>query len=142
MADAPLVRHKTLFNLGIVYRRVGDTSRSIDNLKKASISGQAKAATANNLGLSYFDIEDYDSAMEQFEKSTSTEQSLVDEKKGSLEDLAFYYNNMGLCHYHQARKIQEENELMVQAVIAYDSAIKLNPDNAIHYFNRGNVRLH
>jgi hypothetical protein len=37
MPDAPIIRHKTLFNLGIVYRRVGDTSRSIDNLKKASI---------------------------------------------------------------------------------------------------------
>ena len=113
MPDGPIVRHKTLFNLGIVYRRVGDTLLSIENLKKASIQGQAKAATANNLGLSYFDIEDFDNAMEQFEKAMSTEQILVDEKKGSLEDLAFYYNNMGLCHYHQARKQSDETESMV-----------------------------
>jgi len=52
-----VVRHKTLFNLGIVYRRIGETSKSIENLRKATALGHAKAATANNLGLSFFDVE-------------------------------------------------------------------------------------
>jgi len=80
--------------------------------------------------------------MEQFEKAMTTEQVLVDDKKGSLEDLAFYYNNMGLCHYHKSVKHPDFSEqLMVEALLAYDNAIKLNPDNAIHFFNRGNVFL-
>jgi hypothetical protein len=66
--------------------------------------------------------------MEQFEKAMTTEQVLVDDKKGSLEDLAFYYNNMGLCHYHKSVKHPDFSEqLMVEALLAYDNAIKLNP---------------
>jgi tetratricopeptide (TPR) repeat protein len=37
--NEPVVRHKTLFNLGIVYRRIGDPVKSIENLKKATSLG-------------------------------------------------------------------------------------------------------
>ncbi len=60
------MRHKTAFNLGIVYRRLGQLQKSIEILKKATRLSHAKAATANNLGLSYFEIEDFYEAQENF----------------------------------------------------------------------------
>jgi TPR repeat protein len=71
------LRHKTLFNLGIVYRRVGDLTSSIDRLKEAvqaCTKKELEAATQNNLGLSYFEGEDpnktnYVDALSHFKKA-------------------------------------------------------------------------
>lgn len=71
--EAPAMKHKTLFNLGIAYRRVGNCTDSIKRLDSAVKLNQAKAATYNNLGLSHFDIEEYDEAMENFEKAMEVE---------------------------------------------------------------------
>lgn len=91
-------RHKTLFNLGIVYRRIGDKKQSIEKLIEATTLNVSKAATSNNLGLSHFDNEEFDLAMNCFQIAAGAEAILVETPdKGSEEDLAFYYNNMGLC---------------------------------------------
>jgi Flp pilus assembly protein TadD len=52
---APIFKHKVRFNLGIVYRRLGRFQESIEILNKATTMDFAKAATSNNIGLSYFD---------------------------------------------------------------------------------------
>ena len=64
--DYAVYKHKTFFNLGIAYRNNKDRNpektkenidKSIEAFKKAQTTcpGIAKAATANNLGLSLFD---------------------------------------------------------------------------------------
>ena len=110
--ENPAMKHKTLFNLGIAYRRVGNCLESIKRLEDAMKLNHAKAATANNLGLSYFDIEQYEDANENFEKAVESEQAQDDDKKGNPEDLAFYYNNVGLCRVAlgSAAKQVEESE--------------------------------
>jgi hypothetical protein len=66
-----------LFNLGIAYRNSKDKNPektnenilcSIEAFKKAqtSCSGIAKAATANNLGLSLFDSKEFEEAQNEF----------------------------------------------------------------------------
>jgi hypothetical protein len=46
---------------------------------------------------------------------------------------------MGLCHYHLARG--EDKEIMQAAIKSYNNAIVCNPENSVHFFNRGNVRI-
>lgn len=134
-------KHKTHFNLGVVYRRVGNTVLSKKNLLLAVTCNIAKAATQNNLGLSYFDAGEFEEARECFEKARIAQEQAVNDGKGSTEDLAFYYNNMGLCHYHLARPMEEDAEIMQLAITNYNLAIENNPHNPVHYFNRGNVYL-
>lgn len=76
----------------------------------------SKAATSNNLGLSYFDNEEFDLAQNCFDIAAKTEQMLVDDRKGSTEDLAFYYNNIGLCCYHQADPKELDLDIMADAI--------------------------
>jgi len=101
-----------------------------------------KPATYNNLGLSYFDAQELDQAPTSFENAINAQKALnQDENKGNVEDLAFYHNNMGLCYYHLARATPEDDLIMQEAIKEYCKAIDLNPKNAIHFFNRGNVYL-
>ena len=54
--------------------------------------------------------------------------------------MAFYLNNMGLCYYHLARPTPEDSGIMQHAIEYYSKAIEMN-NNALYYFNRGNVYL-
>jgi tetratricopeptide (TPR) repeat protein len=60
-----------------------------------------------------------------------------------MEDVAFYYNNSGLCWYHLARtKVDEtESQILENAIDQYNQAIIADKRKAIHYHNRGNVYI-
>jgi tetratricopeptide (TPR) repeat protein len=47
--------------------------------------------------------------------------------------VSFYFKNRGLANYHLGNMKEAEDD--------YDMAIRLNPNNADNYFNRGNVWL-
>lgn len=100
----------------------------------------AKAATNNNWGLSLFDSEDWEGAKDKFQEAIQAELASLDQKSDS-SDLAFYYNNLGLCFYHLARPQDEDQDIMKQAIRNYNAAIDANNQNPIHFFNRGNVHL-
>jgi tetratricopeptide (TPR) repeat protein len=112
-----------------MYRKVGDTKESITHLLEAVriAVGTSKAATFNNLALSYFDAENFYEALIWFEKAKAAEEVLVNEVKGDsgdMEDYAFYLNNIGLCHYHLARPVEEDEEIFKLSIKFYDMAIK------------------
>jgi hypothetical protein len=69
--------------------------------------------------LSYFDDEDFDNALIWFEKAKIAEDAMVNEGKtnNGFEDLAFYLNNIGLCHYHTARPGVPEDQDMLKLSI-------------------------
>lgn len=80
-----------------------------------------KASAHNNLGLSYFEKEEFDEALSEFSKAIS------------IEPHSFHYNNRGLAHYHIGKLEEAKKD--------YDDAITLNPEDPFFYFNRGNVFL-
>ena len=134
-----------LFQLGITLRRVanhGSTNakekdekigESIEKLKRATDLAPNEASAHNNLGLSYFENEEFGLALESYTQAIAKEATEVRENQGSKENLSFYHKNRGLAYYHQGE--------MGEAKRDYDEAIKLNQLNADNYFNRGNVFL-
>jgi tetratricopeptide (TPR) repeat protein len=84
------------------------------------------------LGLSYFEKEQYQDAINSF-KTAITHARSEPESTQKRENLSFYNNNKGLALYHDKK--------FPDAMEAYDEAIALNELNAENYFNRGNVRL-
>lgn len=80
-----------------------------------------KASAHNNLGLSFFEKEDFEDALQEFTKAIS------------IEDHSFHYNNRGLAYYHIGRLEDAKSD--------YDKAIAKNPEDPFFYFNRGNVYL-
>lgn len=74
--------------MGVCLRRMGKLDESIEELKKAVGLKNDKSGAHNNLGLSYFEKEDYDEALNEFTKSIA------------LEQHPFHYNNRGLAYYH------------------------------------------
>lgn len=80
-----------------------------------------KASAHNNLGLSLFEKEEFEEALNEFTKAIQIEQH------------SFHYNNKGLAYYHLGK--------LEEAKINYDEAISRNPDDPFFYFNRGNVYL-
>ena len=113
--------YQARFNKGICLRRLGRLDHSIDDLKKAVEMRPEKASAHNNLGLSYFEREDFEEALNEFTKA-------IDKEKHS-----FHYNNRGLAFYHIGKLEEAKKD--------YDDAIKLNPEDPFFYFNRGNVFL-
>ena len=73
-----VVKHKVYFNLGIVHRRLGDPEASIRALGEVAQNAtpSTKPATYNNLGLSYFDNQEWDSARTQFENAINAQKAL------------------------------------------------------------------
>ena len=102
-------------------RRLGKLDASIDDLKKAVEMRGDKASAHNNLGLSYFEREDFEEALSSFGKAIH------------LEPHSFHYNNRGLAYYHIGKLEDAKKD--------YDEAISRNPDDPFFYFNRGNVFL-
>lgn len=89
-----------LYNLGINLRRVNNLDASIDNLRK-SIDIQPNTAKAhNNLGLSYFEKEDFEEALTYYSKAINIEVTATAELGVSKEYLSLYLNNRGLAYYH------------------------------------------
>jgi len=80
-----------------------------------------KASAHNNLGLSYFEKEDFEEALNEFTKAIN------------IESHSFHYNNRGLAFYHIGKLEEAKKD--------YDDAIKKNPEDPFFYFNRGNVYL-
>ena len=61
--------YQARFNKGICLRRLGRLDQSIEDLKIAvSLKGE-KASAHNNLGLSFFEKEDFDEALSEFTKA-------------------------------------------------------------------------
>lgn len=75
----------------------------------------------NNLGLSYFENDEFDEALIHYRKAIDLEPSSV------------HYNNRGLAYYH-FDKLQEAKE-------DFEAAISKDPNDPIIYFNLGNVFL-
>lgn len=59
----------TRFSKGICLRRLGRLEASIEDLKKAVEYRNDKASAHNNLGLSYFEKEDWEEALNEFTKA-------------------------------------------------------------------------
>ena len=88
----------------------------------------------NNLGLSYFEKEEFDAALCSYEEAIRLENAKIKaETDRSDENLSFYHKNLGLALYHQGE--------MDRAMSEYVVAIEKNPSNADNYFNKGNVHL-
>lgn len=65
--------YKVRFNLGITLRKERDLEQSITQLIEAIKAVPNKATAHNNLGLSYFEDEKFQDALEQFSKSIQIE---------------------------------------------------------------------
>ncbi len=66
-----------LVNLGMALTKKGRIREAIDYLKRAIDSGENQSAAYNNLGIAYLRMEDYDKALECFEKAFSLEPSNI-----------------------------------------------------------------
>jgi tetratricopeptide (TPR) repeat protein len=126
--------YRNRFNLGITLRRLGRIEDSIDELKKACDLQPNKAASLNNLGLSQFEQAQWSDATESYNKAIHLETQKNDENSTTTKNLAFYYNNRGLVFYHTM--------CHDEALRDFEEAIRIDPENAETYYNRGNVYLH
>jgi tetratricopeptide (TPR) repeat protein len=59
-----------------------------------------EASAFNNLGLSYFENEQFDEALNAYSTAIQKETTAVDEKNVNPEHLSFYLKNRGLAYYH------------------------------------------
>lgn len=75
----------------------------------------------NNLGLSYFENDEFEESLEYYKKAINLEPSSV------------HYNNRGLAFYH-FDKLEE-------AAADFEMAIEKDPNDSTIYFNLGNVYL-
>jgi tetratricopeptide (TPR) repeat protein len=117
----PLNKIKATYNKGICLRKLGRLDESIEHLKKAVEQKQDKASAHNNLGLSYFEKEEFQEALAEFTKAIQ------------CEDHPFHLNNRGLAYYHIGSLDEAKKD--------FDEAIKKNDTDPFFYFNRGNVFL-
>lgn len=110
------------YNLGINLRKLGEYDASIIELKEAAVVCPDKASVFNNLGLTYFENNEMDLAVQEFKKAVIKEPQSV------------HYNNRGLAYFH--------NDQITDALEDFDQAVLLNTigDPTI-YFNRGNAYL-
>ena len=83
----------------------------------------------NNLGLSYFENNEYNLAEDHFTQAITNAESAKDKTEENNENLSFYYKNRGLANYHLGKVEEAERD--------YDVAIRHNTHNADNYFNRG-----
>jgi tetratricopeptide (TPR) repeat protein len=134
-------KYRILLNLGINLRRVGDAKQSIEYLGQAIQAQQNKPQAHNNLGLSQYEMQNWDEAITSYENAIRLEKSQVgDVTPGSgppKEYLSLYYNNKGLALYHRGGEDDAK-----EAIADYQKAIDaIGGTNAENFFNRGNVYL-
>lgn len=122
------------FNLGVALRRVGELELSVIELKRATEELPQKAACWNNLGLSYFQNDQWEEATTAFQKAIQFEEvELKELRTSSTDNLSFYYNNRGLAHHH--------SRCYDDALKDLDEAVRLNDASAENFFNRGNAHM-
>lgn len=68
------------YNLGLNLRKLGELSRSIEHLRKATDLDKDNPIAYNNLGLSLFENRDYRDAMEAFSKAIELSQAIEPRK--------------------------------------------------------------
>ena len=115
-------RFKALFHRGNCYRQIKEYARSIKDLSDACDMNRDDAPAQNNLGLSYFEYQQYDLALERFKKAIEQDPSKPT-----------YYNNKALALYH--------NKLYNESLAEYNKALALDANDARTLFNRGNTYL-
>lgn len=76
------------YNMGINHRKLGDLDSSVQDLKEAIALFQDKPSVYNNLGLTYFEKNEMDLAIEHFSKAIK------------IDPQAVHYNNRGLAYFH------------------------------------------
>jgi tetratricopeptide (TPR) repeat protein len=83
--------YQARFNKGICHRRIGEIEQSIVELKKAIDKANEmsveKPSAYNNIGLSFFEQEDYESAIENYDRAIKIDPSATN------------LNNRGLAYY-------------------------------------------
>jgi tetratricopeptide (TPR) repeat protein len=137
------------FQLGVTERRIANDKRHdretaqkflkdsishLENAIKANQTGTTEPTYFNNLGLSFFESELYESAIDSYNDAiTGEKERLKKDSTRSKENLSFYLKNSGLAYYHQGLNDAARDK--------YNEAIMCNPENADNYFNRGNVSL-
>jgi len=140
-------KYKVNLNLGINLRRVGNAVESRKYLQEAANTNKPQAL--NNLGLTLYELGEWEEAVVQYQKAITAEEAVVgkpgekfpggpelkpNEKKPMKEYLSLYYNNKGLANYHAGNYdlAEEDYKLAMLAV---------NNSNAENFFNYGNVHL-
>jgi tetratricopeptide (TPR) repeat protein len=109
------------FNRGNCLRRLGRLDESIDDLKKAVSIKPENPSAHNNLGLSHFEKEEYEEALNEFTKAIG------------LKPHGLHYNNRGLALYHIGNLQDAKKD--------FDAALEKSNDDPFIYFNRGNVYM-
>jgi tetratricopeptide (TPR) repeat protein len=94
---------------------------SIDDLKKAVGLKPENDSAHNNLGLSYFEKEEYEDALNEFTKAIG------------LKPHGLHYNNRGLALYHIGNLQDAKKD--------FDAALEKTSDDPFIYYNRGNVYM-
>ena len=127
------MKYKVHLNLGINLRRVNNLDLSIAELRKA-IDKQEKPQAYNNLGLSYFEQNEWEESISYYTKAIDLEQANTVDLGLPNEYLSLYLNNRGLANYHM-KQFQD-------AIRDFNLAIEaISGTSAENFFNRGNVYL-
>jgi tetratricopeptide (TPR) repeat protein len=100
---------------------LGRLDDSIDDLKKAVGLKPENDSAHNNLGLSYFEKEEYEDALNEFTKAIG------------LKPHGLHYNNRGLALYHIGNLQDAKKD--------FDAALEKTSDDPFIYYNRGNVYM-
>ena len=95
--------YQARFNRGIQFRRMNRLDESIVDLQEAVKIKMDKPSAFNNLGLSFFENSDFESAIEHYSSAVKLCASSV------------HYNNRGLAYYH-------DNNLE-KALLDFDAAL-------------------
>ena len=109
------------YNLGQNLRKLKQYEASAVVLQKATESDKENPIAFNNLGLTFFEKEDYREAMDAFTKAIE------------LKPTAVHYNNRGLASYYI--------NLKEDAIKDFDTALSIDNSDPTVYYNRGNVYL-
>ena len=68
-------KYQAFFNKGICLRRIGKLEKSIEDFKEAIKMRNDKPSAHNNLGLSYFENQEFEEALVHYGKAISIEPS-------------------------------------------------------------------
>ena len=118
---------------GNAYNELGQYERAIQDFNKAIELNPNLAQAYYNRGNAYVYLDQYERAIRDFNKVIE------------LPDFAGGYNFRGLAYdylgdfEHEKSNYDKAGEQYEHAIINYEKAIQLNPNNADYYYNRGNT---
>ncbi|MGK7944078.1 MAG: tetratricopeptide repeat protein [Microcystaceae cyanobacterium] len=110
-------------NLGLAYYRLGKYKNAVREYGKIIVSNQQDYRAYYNRGLAYSALNAYSNALEDYQQAFKSSQSLSPMEK------ALIYNDQGLV------KIKLGN--LIEAIADLTTAINLDQDNELYYYNRG-----